>query len=197
MKLAFVPVLFTTTTLGLSIPRGQSGTVPITFIGAGGAQFSQDIPTDGSFVQITNALSVSHISSSTDGVTCTFDGVDHGITTVSGVAEVDVGPPQTQVDGACSVGSTPPTHPVQSQPSGGEVLITFVGAANAQFSQQFPTDGSETTISNALSISHIMSNTGGVSCTFHGVDNSVTDVSGAETVDVGPPQTQVSGSCTA
>lgn len=32
-------------------------------------------------------------------------------------------------------------------------------------------------------------------CTFHGIDNSVTTVSGAELVDVGPPQTQVSGSC--
>ncbi|PWY66027.1 hypothetical protein BO70DRAFT_301870 [Aspergillus heteromorphus CBS 117.55] len=194
MKLALVPVLFTTSTLGLSIARAQN-TVPITFIGAGGAQFTQAFSTDGSFAQINNALSVSHISSGMAGVTCTFNGVDNGVTTITGPGEVDVGPPQTQVQGACSQGSTPPSHPVQPKPSGGQVLITFVGAANAQFSQEFPTNGAETTITNPLSISHIMSNTGGVQCTFNGIDHSVTNVNGAETVDVGPPQTQVSGAC--
>lgn len=52
-------------------------------------------------------------------------------------------------------------------------------------------------LGDPLSISHIMSNTEGVKCTFNGVDNSVTVVEGAQTVDVGPPQTQISGSCVA
>lgn len=48
-----------------------------------------------------------------------------------------------------------------------------------------------------LSISHISSADASVQCTFQGIDNSVTTVSGAELVDVGPPQTQISGSCSA
>jgi hypothetical protein len=50
---------------------------------------------------------------------------------------------------------------------------------------------------NPLSISHISSNTAGFQCTFNGIDQSVTTVNGAETVDVGPPQTQLKGSCSA
>lgn len=49
---------------------------------------------------------------------------------------------------------------------------------------------------NPLSISHIRS-AGGAVCSFHGIDGSDTVVVGAQTVDVGPPQTQVSGSCRA
>jgi hypothetical protein len=178
----------------LSLATRQN-TAQITFIGAGDAQFTQDFPTDGSIVQITNPLSISHIASSVPGIACTFTGVDHGTTTVTGAETVDVGPPQTQVQGSCQVGSTPPSPPVQPGPVGDEVLITFIGAANAQFTQSFPIDGASVQISNPLSISHIMSNTAGAACTFDGIDHSVTMVSGAQTVDVGPPQTQVSGSC--
>lgn len=46
-----------------------------------------------------------------------------------------------------------------------------------------------------MSISHISSADGNVQCTFNGIDNSVTTTDGAGTVDVGPPQTQISGSC--
>lgn len=49
---------------------------------------------------------------------------------------------------------------------------------------------------NPLSISHITS-LGGATCSFVGIDGSHTVVVGAQTVDVGPPQTQVSGSCLA
>ncbi|KAE8354276.1 hypothetical protein BDV28DRAFT_131413 [Aspergillus coremiiformis] len=175
---------------GASIPRTQ-GSVPITFIGAADAQFTQDFPTDGSGTAITNPLSISHISSSTDGVSCVFNGIDNSVTVVSGSETVDVGPPQTQTSGTCNVGSAQP----ESRSGTGQVDITFIGAADAQFTQGFPTDGSSITISNPLSISHIASSTEGVSCTFNGVDNSVTSVTGAQTVDVGPPQTQVSGSC--
>jgi hypothetical protein len=51
-------------------------------------------------------------------------------------------------------------------------------------------------IDNSLSISHIQSD-GGATCTFYGVDGSQTTVVGAQTVDVGPPQTQVWGACEA
>ncbi|OJK00953.1 hypothetical protein ASPACDRAFT_42453 [Aspergillus aculeatus ATCC 16872] len=183
--------------------------VQITFLGAADAQFTQSFPTDGSTVAISNPLSISHIASSTAGVTCTFIGIDHSSTTVSGVATVDVGPPQTQTQGSCTAagGSTTPTPapaPVEpstpSTPSGGQgssVTITFQGAADAQFSQSFPLDGTSTAITNPLSISHIVSSTGNVRCTFNGIDHSVTTVSGVQTIDVGPPQTQVNGACTA
>ncbi|PYI24587.1 hypothetical protein BO86DRAFT_443197 [Aspergillus japonicus CBS 114.51] len=179
--------------------------VQITFLGAADAQFTQSLPTDGSTVAIANPLSISHIASSTAGVTCTFIGIDHSSTTVSGVATVDVGPPQTQTQGSCTVdggsGSTPTPEPsTPSTPSGGQgsaVTITFQGAADAQFSQSFPLDGTSTAITNPLSISHIVSSTGNVRCTFNGIDHSVTAVSGVQTVDVGPPQTQVNGACTA
>jgi len=89
----------------------------------------------------------------------------------------------------------------------------FFGAADASFTQDFKTDGTETDIrtpipilsvylyrkranetDNVLSISKI-SVPAGVTCTFHGIDGSVTKVSNQAVVDVGPPQTQVSGAC--
>ena len=45
-----------------------------------------------------------------------------------------------------------------------------------------------------LSISHIVVN-GRANCRFFGVDGSNTAVGPFQTVDVGPPQTQVSGFC--
>ena len=51
------------------------------------------------------------------------------------------------------------------------------------------------TSDNPLSVSHIVDNSGLGVCTFYGVDGSVTTVSDDDTVDVGPPQTQVSGTC--
>ncbi|GAT19444.1 similar to An07g00330 [Aspergillus luchuensis] len=175
MKFTLLPALLSTSVLGLNIGRAQA-TAQVTFVGAAGAQFTQDFPTDGSNVKIS---------------------------------QVDVGPPQTQVQGSCRFGSgSIPSNPGQTQPTGGQVLITFVGAANAQFQQQFPTNGVSTKINcsgmlteelrqsgNPLSISHISSTTGGVKCTFNGIDNSVTTINGAQTVDVGPPQTQISGTC--
>jgi len=47
---------------------------------------------------------------------------------------------------------------------------------------------------NPLSISKITS-LGGATCSFRGIDGSNTFLVGAQTVDVGPPQTQVAGSC--
>ncbi|KAK4691685.1 hypothetical protein P7C71_g5365, partial [Lecanoromycetidae sp. Uapishka_2] len=78
-----------------------------------------------------------------------------------------------------------------------EAQITFIGAGDASFTQSVPTaPGSTFTIDNDLSVSRI-SSAGGASCTFFGVDGSTTTVVGANTVDVGPPQTQVSGACSA
>ncbi|PYI36684.1 hypothetical protein BP00DRAFT_441256 [Aspergillus indologenus CBS 114.80] len=201
-------VLFTLASSVFAAPLAvrTQNEVQITFLGAADAQFTQSFPTDGSTVAISNPLSISHIASSTAGVTCTFIGIDHASTTVSGVATVDVGPPQTQTQGSCTAaggsGSTPaPVEPsTPSTPAGGPgsaVTITFQGAADAQFSQSFPLDGTSTAITNPLSISHIVSSTGNVRCTFTGIDHSVTTVSGVQTVDVGPPQTQVNGACTA
>ncbi|KAJ5103288.1 hypothetical protein N7532_003817 [Penicillium argentinense] len=164
--------------------------VDITFI-APDAQFTQSFPTDGSSVDITNPLSISHISSSTDGVTCTFEGIDQGETTVTGAQYVDVGPPQTQVSGHCTKLWRRDAQPQRR----GSVTVDFIGAADAHFEQTFPTDGTSTVISNVLSISHIEIDVSGVHCTFNGVDKSVTDVYGPGTVDVGPPQTQVEGRC--
>lgn len=51
-------------------------------------------------------------------------------------------------------------------------------------------------LDDPLSISHIKS-LGGATCTFYGIDGSVTTVVGAQTVDVGPPQTQLRAVCRA
>ncbi|KAK5701223.1 hypothetical protein LTS12_028403 [Elasticomyces elasticus] len=72
--------------------------------------------------------------------------------------------------------------------------VVFHGAADASFTETFRTTGQYTAINNQLSISKI-SVLGSATCTFHGVDGSVTHVSNGQTVDVGPPQTQISGSC--
>lgn len=108
-----------------------------------------------------------------------------------------------------------------------EAQITFQGAPPdvAFYTLSFPTDGSFVPIckppllfsipcfrftsnfpchthaelymaDNPLSISHIKSS-GGATCTFNGIDGSRTTVVGAQTVDVGPPQTQTGGSCRA
>ncbi|KAL2837943.1 hypothetical protein BJY01DRAFT_251174 [Aspergillus pseudoustus] len=82
-------------------------------------------------------------------------------------------------------------------PTGGHAdraFITFHGAADASFSMDFPTDGSTVQITDVLSISKISSTSHAV-CHFKGIDGSFTQVVGEQTVDVGPPQTQVWGTC--
>ncbi|KAN0071949.1 hypothetical protein V8E54_009678 [Elaphomyces granulatus] len=75
-----------------------------------------------------------------------------------------------------------------------DVTATFIGAAGASFNQPFPADGNVYRITNPLSISHIHVQ-GHAACTFFGINGSVTPVSDGQTVDVGPPQTQVWGTC--
>ncbi|GES58903.1 hypothetical protein ATEIFO6365_0003018600 [Aspergillus terreus] len=77
-----------------------------------------------------------------------------------------------------------------------DVTVTFHGAADASYTRYIPADGSTVILNDALSISKI-SSTGRATCTFHGVDGSVTTVNDGQTVDVGPPQTQTWGTCTA
>ncbi|KAJ5093659.1 hypothetical protein N7456_009520 [Penicillium angulare] len=182
-------VALATSSLASPIKRAQE--VEITFIGAADAQFSQSFPADGSVVSISNSLSISHVSSADGNVQCTFNGIDNSVTTTDGAGTVDVGPPQTQISGSCNLSDTNPPPPAD------QVQVTFVGAAGADFIQSFPVGGGSVQINNPLSISHIEIDVGGFMCTFYGVDSGVTTVNGAELVDVGPPQTQVSGTCEA
>ncbi|KAL8962896.1 MAG: hypothetical protein Q9193_000773 [Seirophora villosa] len=92
------------------------------------------------------------------------------------------------------VSAAPATTPHEARQF--QAQITFIGAADGVFYQSVPTDGSVFSISNPLSVSMIRS-AGGATCTFNGIDGSSTTVVGAQTVDVGPPQTQISGSCRA
>ncbi|KAL8790073.1 MAG: hypothetical protein Q9213_000775 [Squamulea squamosa] len=75
-----------------------------------------------------------------------------------------------------------------------QVGITFIGAAEGRFTQYFFTNGYGSGIYNNLSVSKI-SNSGGATCYFYGVDGSFTVVPSGATVDVGPPQTQTYGYC--
>lgn len=91
--------------------------------------------------------------------------------------------------------SAPPSQPPSQQPSYQSIHATFQGANPpvAQFEATIPGDGSPYTISNPLSISHII--TDGGSCTFYGVDKLVLPKDGAGLIDVGPPQTIVKAVC--
>ncbi|KAN0071950.1 hypothetical protein V8E54_009679 [Elaphomyces granulatus] len=77
-----------------------------------------------------------------------------------------------------------------------DITATFYGAAGASFKQQFPADGKIYRITNPLSVSYIQVE-GAAICTFYGIDQSVTHVIDGQVVPVGPPQTQVFGTCTA
>lgn len=50
-------------------------------------------------------------------------------------------------------------------------------------------------VANPISVDHINCSDPHADCTFYGKDGSVTPVSGTATATVGPPQTQVSGTC--
>ncbi|KAM0796648.1 hypothetical protein BDR22DRAFT_892966 [Usnea florida] len=92
--------------------------------------------------------------------------------------------------------STAAPHPAPQHPRQFLASISFYGAGPGPpfFFQQFPTDDSVHKINNTLSVSQI-SSPGGAACTFFGVDGSNTFLFGEQTVDVGPPQAQVSGVC--
>jgi hypothetical protein len=117
------------------------------------------------------------------------------------------------IAGLFAVASAAPASGIQARQS--SVTITFYAAA-AEFTQSFPTDGSTQPISmwhsfvsedkpsltimilaNNLSVNLIEGGAAGITCTFDGINGSVTTVVGTETEPVGPPQTQISGSCAA
>ncbi|KAL8774446.1 MAG: hypothetical protein Q9209_000819 [Squamulea sp. 1 TL-2023] len=75
-----------------------------------------------------------------------------------------------------------------------QIGITFIGAAEGKFTQYFFTNGYGSGIYDPLSVSKI-SNPGGATCYFYGIDGSFTVVPSGATVDVGPPQTQTYGYC--
>ncbi|CAF9941523.1 MAG: hypothetical protein HETSPECPRED_003635 [Heterodermia speciosa] len=79
--------------------------------------------------------------------------------------------------------------------SSGSIAITFIGAADAQFTQSFSTEGFSYPIYNTLSVSKI-SNPGGATCYFYGQDlKRAATVPSGLTVDVGPPQQLLYGYC--
>ncbi|KAG7008682.1 hypothetical protein G7Y79_00004g012660 [Physcia stellaris] len=86
--------------------------------------------------------------------------------------------------------------PMKAEARQFQAQLTFEGAPPqaAAFTVSIPADGTSFIILNPLSISHI-SSLGGATCTFFGIDGSETTVVGAQTVDVGPPQTQTFGAC--
>ncbi|KAK4938008.1 hypothetical protein LTR10_021497 [Elasticomyces elasticus] len=75
------------------------------------------------------------------------------------------------------------------------VSVTFIGAADAQYTLDIPVSSTWTPTNNVLSISHIHTSAGGP-CVFFGIDGAVF-VAPAEGGygDVGPPQTIVGGIC--
>jgi len=170
---------------------------PVYFIGAG-AYYTLLLPYDGSNFTISNPLSVSRIITDPIPGTCTFYGIDGSVTVVPVKSDVEVGPPQTLVSGTCAI-SNPARKPRQVVIL--EASTTFIGAGPdpPTYSQIFVTGGTVQSIDNPLSVSQIRisddSGPGGIVCTFFGIDGSETVVPGGETVDVGPPQAQVSATC--
>lgn len=86
-----------------SQPATRDNTITVTLIGAAGAQYSIGIPFDSTFTPTNNALSISHIATSSGPVACF--GVDGSINKFPGAGYADVGPPQTIV--GCVAGPIP------------------------------------------------------------------------------------------
>ncbi|KAI0141328.1 hypothetical protein BJ166DRAFT_597624 [Pestalotiopsis sp. NC0098] len=79
------------------------------------------------------------------------------------------------------------------------VAVRFEGAADAAYTQWVPADGVAHTVGTDLSISHIVvldPAPASLNCHAHGIDGSDTYTYGPGSVDVGPPQVQLTISCT-
>lgn len=75
------------------------------------------------------------------------------------------------------------------------VSVTFIGAADAQYTLDIPVNSVFTPTNNLLSISHISTSAGGP-CAFFGVDGAIFVAPPAGGYgDVGPPQTIAGGIC--
>lgn len=75
---------------------------PITFYGAGGAEYTELVPTNDTVYIINNPLSVSSIYSPSVAF-CVFFGAEGSSTVVTADQTVDVSPPQPQVSGICQI----------------------------------------------------------------------------------------------
>ncbi|KAI9729352.1 MAG: hypothetical protein M1834_006875 [Cirrosporium novae-zelandiae] len=95
---------------------------------------------------------------------------------------------------AAIASAAPAPAPVQRRDTA-YASVTFEGAPpdDAYFTMSIPVYSS-TSITNSLSISHISVGTG-AGCYFSGIDGGSTVVHSGQTIDVGPPQTQVSAYC--
>ena len=173
-------------------PLPQTGSSPLNLTGAADVQVANAALASGGLKRILTATTTAATSSSTNWATYYQ--------------------PTTSVPSIATAAASPASikRLVRRQATPATVDVVFQGAAGVQFTKTFSTSGSEqnmTTICedpasqqlDAISVSHIAGGADGVSCTFYGVDNSVTTIQGlvdeASPVDVGPPQTQVSGFC--
>ncbi|KAK6383806.1 hypothetical protein LTS17_003098 [Exophiala oligosperma] len=92
-----------------------------------------------------------------------------------------------------SLSSFASASPIDTRQSG--VSVTFIGAADAQYTLEIPANSVFTPTNNALSVSHIQTSAGGP-CVFFGVDGAVFVAPAAGGYgDVGPPQTIAGGIC--
>ncbi|MCJ1290268.1 hypothetical protein MMC34_001804 [Xylographa carneopallida] len=82
----------------------------------------------------------------------------------------------------------------QSFPDEFKVGLTFYGAAGASYDMSAPTDDTAYPITNPLSVSSISSGGGG-NCNFFGGEGGEGFLPNAGTVEISPPQTQVSVIC--
>ncbi|KAL8991134.1 MAG: hypothetical protein Q9169_007937, partial [Polycauliona sp. 2 TL-2023] len=78
------------------------------------------------------------------------------------------------------VSAAPTTPPTGNLSPPNYILITFIGAAEGRFTQGFPANFYGSSIYNPLSVSKI-SNPGGATCIFYGVDGSFTTVPSGQT----------------
>lgn len=91
--------------------------------------------------------------------------------------------------------AVPAAYPYLLAPEGDSfILVTFIGAAGAAYSQSIPFDYTVYPTRNALSISKI--SISGGPCVFYGVDGyAVFDHGVAGTYDIGPPVIIEGGAC--
>ncbi|MCJ1415313.1 hypothetical protein MMC32_001645 [Xylographa parallela] len=75
-----------------------------------------------------------------------------------------------------------------------KVGLTFFGAAGASYDMNVPTDDTPYPITNPLSVSSIYSNGGG-NCNFYTRDGGDGFLPDSGTIDINPPQPQISVIC--
>jgi len=177
--------------LAHALPTKRGASADITFYGAAGAQYTLDVPLDGSSVPTNNVLSISNIAAGINlAAQCTLKTVDYPPALVEwSPGTWAVGPPQTVISISCTEGSPPPSTQY--------VNIEFDGAADAKYTLSVPLDGTVVPTNNVLSISTIVTTFAGLPyCKLQTVDYTPALVEGPPgTWAVGPPQTVNSIQC--